>query len=402
MSSAINSKENDRSESTAPKRFGKTFWLIICFSVLLAIGFVCFIRYFGWLQSVNIWTQVGVVMIALLPLIVAGLVIVRKRFKLSSMFIAFTMFALFMGLTMGPVYKARQARMPAKVLKDSGAELLDYSIAVDFDRNAPELSIIRAPKAKLQGWVVRLLGDYAQLPTNENICGVMVADDHQLDEFARVVDRLPNLLGVRLSTDLSDAALRRNVDLLNSSGADSFVLIAPHGVGDRPAIFDWLENGDSITNVAFAYCAQAPTLFSASEIPNVEIASFQVNAARKTNVDWESVFKSAAMKKLKMLTLNCFKLQNAEAQHLSGLKNLKSLGLHWSSVSDFRFVEEMPNLARLEIWSNTLTDAELLAFEVPENVRVLNLRYTSAVSEEAVERFKESVHVECEVSVQDW
>jgi len=242
--------------------------------LLLLIGVLVFefvliwvVRHFGWLESVNIWTQIAVVCIALSPLVLGVLILVRKRFKLSSMLIAIALFAVFLGAAMRPVYEARQARWPAKMLHDSGAVTSRNAINYDVDVEVPSFNFSEPVKEELPGWVVRLLGDYVGFPPAKEIFGVYVENDVQLDEVENVADRLPNLQAIQLVGGISPQSLERHADLLSSK----WLQFGNFGEGELD--LRWFKGQKNSARIAFWRCPNAPGLVMEIEDARLEVLS---------------------------------------------------------------------------------------------------------------------------------
>jgi hypothetical protein len=192
--------------------------LRICLLIGVAIfelGFIWFIQHFGWMESVNIWTQIGVVFAAFSPLIIALVVMARKRFKLSSMMVAFSLIAVFMGLSMRPVYEARQARVPTKLLLDLDVRIGDSSYEFKFNEGLPDFAKTEADKQQSPDWVLRMLGEYADVDPVERVLSVSIQNERQLEAFAEVGEQFPDLSALSFDTNLSSTALNRHAEFIS-------------------------------------------------------------------------------------------------------------------------------------------------------------------------------------------
>ena len=361
--------------------------------LVFELGFIWFILHFGWLESVNIWAQVGVILVASSPLLVAAGFLIRKRFSLKSAFVAFTMLALFMGFTMRPVYEARLARVPAKVLQDSGAGFKDSAPKFDSESDTRKPVIIAASKSNLPDWIARLMGDYALLPPKDEILQLEIKSEDQFLAFVEVADQLPNLMVVTLSTSIGSEIFEKHKGVFSRTSAVSmyFISYAQQGLLN----LDYLEGNMNIENVVFFSSSNAPVLAARLEQTAIENLIFQ-GSSKTGSFDWNRILNSSTFQQLKALALSGHEFTNAEAQEISGLKNLKSLTLWSSTVSDFEFLNQMPNLTVLSVSFNVMTDHDLLEFPVPEGLKELTLRLPKTVSEEAIEEFKQSVPESCE------
>ena len=132
----------------------------------------------------------------------------------------------------------------------------------------------------------------------------------------------------------------------------------------------------------------------------IEILSLQIKPSQRVPIAWDKVFRSPMFRKLKILRLVGYELTNDEVKKLAQLKNLKFLWLyHHESVSDFSFLNEMPQLRGAIISSRSMTKEELLKFPVPVGLERLHLTIPKAISEQAIEKFKEMHGEHCDLSI---
>ena len=368
--------------------------------LVFELGFIWFILHFGWLESINVWTQAGVVFVAFLPLLVAAFFLIRKRFSLTSAFVAVAMFALFMAFTMRPVYEARKARIPVKILQDSGARLSHQAYVYDVSKIQYN-EWIEAPKSKLSDWVARLLGDDASIRPAEEIMQVHVQDVHQLKELDKVANQLPNLTAVSFDINISSADFKKCSSLFESETLTSLDI----STFPKPACLTWgdvawLEGNKCFEVASFLGVARAPEALMKIQESEIEILSLQIKPRQRVPIAWDEVFRSPMFRKLKILRLVGYEVTNDEAKKLAQLKNLKFLWIcHHESVSDFSFLNEMPQLRGVVITSKSMTKEQLLKFPVPVGLERLALIIPKAISEQAIEKFKKMHGERCDLSI---
>ena len=365
--------------------------------LIFEFGFIQFITHYGWHDSVDVGTTMGVIFLAVLPLLVAALVLMRKRFNLKSAFVAFTLFALFMGFSMRPVYEARQARVPSRALVFAGVEMVEGFRGIDLEAEVPVYGEPDSEKESLPGWVVRLMGEYAQLPAANEIYGVDINSEMELGEFMKVADRLPNLGAVSFENNFDSRELERCAEFLGSLNANS---IHFSGYGEGELDLNWFDVNHNFCRLGFLNCPSAPELTRKLKNKSLEMLCYSMAPGGPTTTNWTEFCECAVVQKLKLFFISGCQLTDSDAAEFSRLKNLKSLTMHVSTVRDFSFLDEMPSLRVVDILSNVIDEDGLRNFVVPENLKVLTLYVSGkSVSEAAVERFKDSAPDGCKVTI---
>lgn len=355
--------------------------LILLIGVLVfEFAFIWFVKHFGWLESVNIWTQLGVIFVAALPLLVAALFLVRKRFNLTSAFVAFTMFAVFMGFTMRPVYEARQARVPAKLLTESGALV----------RGAAEVP--------LSNWMSRMLGDYAEFPRGDQIRSVHVENEKQLETFLGVAERMPNVEGLLLGGQVGENYTRFE-KVTRESGVSHLSL----GSVDLPSTLkmdlDWIANCKHVRSLGMLNVTNAADKIIESDALGVESLSLWRPVA-KGKFPWKEFVETETVRGLKVLSLEGYQISKPETRHLSGLSNLRHLSFGVVSNIGLEFLHQMPMLKYVQVTNMLITADELGEFEIPANLGEFHLTVSSnLISETELEDFKSKAPEGCVVNV---
>ena len=373
--------------------------------LIFEFGFIQFITHYGWHDSVDAGTTMGVIFVAVLPLLVAALVLMRKRINLKSAFVAFTLFAVFMGISMRPVYEARQARVPSRALVFAGVDLVEGFRDIDLDADVPVYNEPDSEKESLPDWVVRLMGEYAQLPAANEIYGVNINSKMELGEFMKVADRLPNLGAVSFEANFGgmpknnfdSRELERHAEFLGSLNANS---IHFSGYGEGELDLNWLDANHNFCRLGFYNCPDGPELTRKLKNKSLEMLSFSMAPTGPTTTNWKEFCECSAVQKLKLFFISGCQLTDSDAAEFSRLKNLKSLTMHVWTVRDFSFLNEMPSLRVVDILSNVIDEDGLRNFVVPENLKVLTLYVSEkSVSEAAVERFRNSAPDGCKVTI---
>jgi hypothetical protein len=400
MFSSANEMEAIRSDSRIGTWLGsRTVRLAFLIGVLLfEIGFVWFILHFGWMESVNIWTQLGVISAAALPLLIAGCFLVRKRFSLTSALVAFTMFAVFMGFTMRPVYEARQTRASGKLLVESGARISDSYYTIEFDGDVPRFEYHQVGKKSLSDWMARLVGEYAKYPLENEICSLTLDGNEQMEVFSVVANRLKDVEVLHLGAEAS-MNCQRHAEAIRDSDA-SFVSLGSYVKTWHLGVnFDWLASCENVRALGVMNAPNAAEMVIRSD--DLALDSLHIWVPPLTaKFPTKEFVDSKAARRLKMLGVHGYQISNAEARHFSKLTNLRSLWLSSNLSSGIDLLHHLPNLTGASLELLAMTEAELESFKIPPNLKELRISVSSAlISESAADKFKAEAPDGCVVYV---
>jgi len=366
--------------------------------LIFELSFIWFIRRFGWLESVNIWTQLGVIFVAVLPLLVAAFFLIRKRFSLTSALVAFTMFAVFMGVTMRPVYEARQSRTAAMLLIESGARIADTYRSLNLDSEVPKFEYQQVENTQLSDWMARLLGDYARLPPEDEIFCLHVDSIAQMSAFTSVADRLSSLENLYLGPEVCTECSRHEA-AINASGAN---FISLGGFQNAATIRDdlgWIANCENVRSLNLVNVSNGPSRIIESDDLGIESLHFSVTPLLG-KFPWQEVVESDTVRSLKFLSVQGYLVSNADAQCLSQLGNLRSLWVNFNSLKGFNLLHQMPNLRYVGIQSLVITPDQLGEFKIPANLDEFHLMVSGTlISEAEADEFKSKAPKGCKVTI---
>ena len=377
----------------------KSFRLAVLVSIaVFELVFIYIIKHFGWLESIDMGTQVLVVLVALLPLIIAVLVMAGKRFKLSSVFIAFALFAAFMTFSLRPVWDARNARLPAKRLTEMGVILVPSYSPMDLESEVPVRKIIGS-NSTLPDWIVRILGEeWASLPTQDDLVAVRISGDLQFREVLKFGQRLDRLSYVHLYENVTERAVAENAEALLALPCESLA-IGTYNILTNVEL-GWLEENQHLKSLALLNVADAPQQLIDNYIPGLEIVLMSnYSTAKMNDVDWGVFFDCQTVAQLKGLQIHYGKIDNADAQEIGTLENLKYLSISNTQITDFSFLEKMPNLRTLEIVSEKLTVDDLQFLRIPKTLRYLLVSIPRRKPNESADWFEQQAPEGCEVKL---
>ncbi|MFK7766943.1 MAG: hypothetical protein AB8B55_06950 [Mariniblastus sp.] len=368
----------------------RNFRLVVLVSIaVFELVFIYFIKHFGWLESIDIGTQIAVVTIALLPLITALLVLAGKRFKLSSVFIAFTLFAIFMTFSLRPVWDARNERLAASELQANGLSVLPQLTVIDLEKDIPEFTLFEAETTALPNWIERLIGEeLAALPPQDEIVGVQVGNDAQLEILMEHVTGMSQIQAVHFAGDFSEASLGSHASELLRSPVQTLVI----GGYDRERECDveWLKDNKNITSITFLNCPTGITELAKHEIPGIkDLAIWNAGTGTSGDVDWGQCFNSKSFANLKALRLGQGRVSDSEAREISKLQELRLLSISNCEITDFGFLENLPNLRALYLVCDLMTSDELRELKIPKSVKNLTVSIKRRTPDESADWFVE-------------
>ena len=384
------SEDSSKPDTSAGLSFSVRLSLLIAVAVL-EIGFIWFIRHFGWMESVNIGTQALVVSTAALPLLLAGLLIFRRRFKLSSMLGVLALLAIFLGFAFRPVADARAARLPTKVLMEAEIEFKKKAYYWQIKNDRWQYRESRLEVAKTADWILRLMGDDAKLVTADQIQQVTIKTDIQLAPFGKIVQQLPNLQHVsfNIHTSVNEFADRRSllkelrmkdVSILNWSNWGQTV---------SDADLSWLQECRSLRTLSVCDFQGAVEQISGFDNFTVEFLTFHLGPARTVELDWDAVCRRPVMQNVKHLQLSGYVLSQDSAQSLVQLKNLRSIQLYDTGLANFDFLNDLPKLEMIEIDFATLSDQGLTGMKFNPSWKQITLHVPTTVSLKAIESLRD-------------
>jgi hypothetical protein len=149
----------------------------------------------GWFETGGLLRQAACALLALLPLVVAVALVARRRFRFSIqvMLIATALLALFMWISVLPLYEALAARRGTQALfavKASPREFCsneEYFVRVGYDpRPAPPPPPASRP---VPPWLRPLAGEALRFPVDAAVREIKLQDDQQVAALAAHVER---------------------------------------------------------------------------------------------------------------------------------------------------------------------------------------------------------------------
>ena len=361
-------------------------------------------QHFGWLESLNIWTQCAVVFFALLPLLTGAAFLLRRRFSIRSALVAVTMFTIFMAITFRPVYEARRLRVPIKKLLASGAVLESEGYDFQFDGKQLTWEFVEAEKSDRSQWWTPMLGKEVQLQLPSEVLSLEVQNDSQFKHFIEAAGEFSNLKRINLSPAISSNLLKNSHKSFGQTCIEQFQYLGSEYPGIRASYISklkdlsWLEGNQQFRMGIFWGCPNAPNCFLNLNETNLEMLYFHLPGTNDAKINWKEVFRSPTFQKLKFLNLMGYQFSNSEIAELSGMSNLVGLGINISAVSDFSFLKQMTQLRHLVVWSDSpRTNGSIPDLPVPQGLEKLTLSPSGFFFKEEIEKIRKSLPSTCQI-----
>jgi hypothetical protein len=265
----------------------------------------------GWFETGGLLRQAACALLALLPLVVAVALVARRRFRFSVqvMLIATALLALFMWISVLPLYEALASRRGTQALAAEKTSMRDFcsndqyftQFGHDPRPPAPPKPVTRT----LPAWLRPLAGEALRLPVDAAVREIRLEDDRQAAAFAAHVERFRSL---------------------------TYVTVQPAGIS-ASGMRSILETLPKVTGLVQLYviCPAPKGIFrSASGVRCVWIAS----ATRMVNLlGPDEVRDLAALKNLQHLNLRHVRISDADLQLLAQSDSLRLLILRAEGVT---------------------------------------------------------------------
>ena len=373
---------------SAPWYFRRNFRLVLLVSILIfELVFIRFIKQSGWLKTVDLSTQIGVYALALSPLLIALLFLVRRQIKLSSLLIAMGLLAVFFSFAFKPVFEARSQKMVVFNLAKSGIE---YENSIVLSSKAPSKAEITGHRPSFPPWVDLILGKkLAFFPYPSEICSITVYNDEQLKSLKDV--QLPELKALHISSHVSKETINtcRNT-ILNFRPAFlnfGFTKTPPQSTS---VDIQWLEDAESMAQLALCDVIGSPNAVAALELPNLQWLAIEKKQGSEEIIGWDKFFQSPTIKNLHVLSLKGYSsVTDRHAKLLSEITDIRVLYL-LTSITDYQFLNEMKALQSVFIDCPAIRDEDLLAWTLPDWITSGQINIPATTLPETLEQFKKN------------
>ena len=364
--------------------FHRHFRVGILLLILVAeLGFLHFITSAGWLKTVDLTYRLGIYGLLFLPLGIASLMLIRKRFRLSTMMIAMALLAIFLGFALRPVFKVRSEKRAAQLLGQSEIEFQLETHLFNVEENRFEEIYGHPSHPK---WVNAVIGEkYATTPSADQILSVSIVNDQQLKTLQNI--ELPQLKTLHLRSQVSEAAIHEHQNTILALKPQLIYFInLEKSLLKRD--LSWLNESESTTHIGLENIENSFELCTALKLPNLKHLGIG-NEIDPTPVDWETFFDSPNIKNLRALHLRNPLLTDRQSHLIPNLQQVTSMFLT-SSVTDFAFLSEMKNLRYVQLQCPAITDSEVRQIKLPDWITNVYLSLPNRIKAETLDICKEN------------
>ena len=284
------------------------------FLLTLLIGeaaLVASLHAFGWFATGGGLRWIGCLLAAVLPLVIAAVVLFRHRFRfgLRMLLVAMALVATFLFITVRPLQIAISARRANRLMLAAGATLHTTS---SFDEVYRQLKYDPRPprsltpiKQSLPFWLRPLAGNIVAVPTDDSVREIWLDSDEQVAALCGEASTFRNLERISIDPGVTPAAgetLRRTLPELAHLSDIQFDV-------DVPA--DWLQSLSGIRTLV---------MWKERRIARSRLSNEQLRVI-------------AASPELRVLLIFGYANTDADIQILSGSKTLKHVILKKTAVT---------------------------------------------------------------------
>ncbi len=327
-------------------------WFRVSLLVLVCV-FEVFLTYFlkrmGWLGAIDWGTQILVVAIILSPLLLAGLVIAGRNFRLSSMMIALTLIGVFLGFVMIPVNQEIRARTATQKFSDTGVQFGNQFGYMSMQRfmETGEYKLQSIERLPVAPWIDRVTNNDLSMFRDREVGNVQLTSG-QLESVKSAIHYCENLDSFWLLGRWSENSFKDLAEAMNATHAKSLI------IGDNRTRYDMplksLGKIESLENLALVGVKNGLEAFVNWNQKSVRHLS--VDGMKSWGLEqWRAFCESENTGRLTSLTLHDA-IGNQEAAMLESLDSLKSLCLskpNSGKISDLKFISNMPSLKFLQL-----------------------------------------------------
>jgi hypothetical protein len=282
--------------------------------LVIEAALVVSLRAFGWFETGTGLRWIACLAAAILPLVMAAVVLLRHRFRftLRTLLVAMALVATFLFITVRPLQNAISSRRASRLMLATGATLHTVSTfdnvytKLNYDPRLPVK--FRPVNQELPFWLLPLAGGLQKVPGDDAVKEIWLTSDEQIAQLCREPAAFRNLERISIiGQDISKAHLATVRHTL-----PEFARLTDIHLSEFDVPPDWLRSLSSIrTLVLWRERQRAPTRLSDEQLRAV-----------------------ATLPELRMLMILGYSTTDADIQILSGSKTLKHLILKQTLVTE--------------------------------------------------------------------
>jgi hypothetical protein len=282
--------------------------------LVIEAALVVSLREFGWFETGTGLRWLGCLAAAIVPLVMAAVVLFRDRFRfnLRSLLVAMALVATFLFITVRPLQNAISSRRASQSMLATGATLHTVSTfdnvytKLNYDPRLPVK--VRPVNQELPFWLRPLAGGLQKVPVDDSVKEIWLTGDEQIAQLCRepgafrILERI-SIIG----QDISKAHL----EILRQT-LPEFTHLTDIHLSEFDVSPSWLRSLSSIrTLVLWRERQRAPTRLSDEQLHAV-----------------------ATLPELRVLMIYGYAATDANIEILSGSKTLKHLILRQTAVTE--------------------------------------------------------------------
>jgi hypothetical protein len=200
----------------------KTIRLFVLFSLLAAeVALIYSLRARGWASTTSAILWLAAIGIAILPIIFAAIIVVRKgrRFSLLSLLLATGSLAGFIAFAILPILEAQRNRKAVFMLQATGAELKTETYVDQMYQYLEiphdEHRFFNSASTEIPIWLQPLAGDVLDAPKDSEILEITVLSENQFQSLLRFPENLIRLETLIISGDIRPETIKRFADSID-------------------------------------------------------------------------------------------------------------------------------------------------------------------------------------------
>ncbi|MBA4105305.1 MAG: hypothetical protein C0485_06070 [Pirellula sp.] len=282
-------------------RFYSRTTLLVAF-LLFELTLAWSFRNLGWFETGGVIRWGACAIMALLPLAVAAALMARRRFRfgLRTLLIAMSLLAIFMCVSVLPLYEAIEARRGSQSLEACGAQMDlafnndEYFKQMGYDprRAAP----VYQPEATLPVWLRPLAAETLQVAPDDSVRGIGLENDVQVAAFAEHASRFTCVTSIGLGRGVGLRSRQTLAKLMSElPDVDQLHVYSPVTAG-------WLRADafDRLRSLTIYGMPQSPDLISDELLKEIaglpDLRHLSLRWVETSDADLQLLAKSASLR----------------------------------------------------------------------------------------------------------
>lgn len=299
-------------------------WALLAVVVLeLLLAFA--LRYAGWNETLSSAAWLGAAIVAAVPLLIALAAFSwsGRRFGLRTLLVGITLLAVFLSVSLSPVFRYTSARAAHARLLAAGIETGTTKQILDFDSAGSEQEFSAQP-LEIR-WLRPLVERYRTIGPDSEVQYVEVSSDDELQVLISQLHRLPNLYHVALVGDVKSPLSDESLRTLASAKKSLSALTVDGSVSSSKGL-DALRLFDQLEYVALWHISSPSPDFLPDSLRTLFVRA--EGSTRRNVLAREHLTEIGELPNLKTVFLSGLYLTDDDVLPLRRLVGLRHLFLH--------------------------------------------------------------------------